>query len=63
MAMFVIRRSKDNQFYFYFRANNNEIVATSEMYKQKQSAIDGIESIKREAASAVTVDMTNEPPL
>ncbi len=63
--MFVIRRSKDNQFYFYFyfRADNNEIVATSEMYKQKQSAIDGIESIKRGASSAVTVDMTNEPPV
>lgn len=61
--MFVIRRSKDNQFYFYFRANNNKIVATSETYKEKQSALDGIEAIKREASSASNVDLTKESPL
>lgn len=57
---FVIRKSTDNQYYFYYRASNSEIVATSETYTRKQSALDSIALIKREAASASTIDMTDK---
>lgn len=46
MMYFVIRRSRDDQFYFVIKSDNNEIVATSEMYYVKQSAIRTIDSIK-----------------
>ncbi len=60
---FVVRRSKDNQYYFYYRGGNNEIMVTSETYTRKQSAFDSIESIKRDAASATVLDMTDKDPM
>lgn len=40
------------------QANNNQVVLLSEMYTSKQAAEKGIESIKKEAASAEVVDET-----
>ena len=57
---FVVRKSSDNQYYFYYRADNSEIVVTSETYAKKQSAKDAIEVIRRNAASAGYLDMTEE---
>lgn len=37
-----IKRSIDKQYYFIVVANNNQIVATSEMYKSKQACRKGI---------------------
>jgi uncharacterized protein YegP (UPF0339 family) len=37
-----IKRSIDKQYYFVIVANNNQIVATSEMYKSKQGCRKGI---------------------
>jgi len=51
-AEFEIRRAKDDQYYFVLQAENNEIIARSEMYKAKASAINGIEAIKRIAGDA-----------
>lgn len=42
---FIILRSIDDQFYFVIKARNGEVVATSEMYKAKQSCKKGIKSI------------------
>lgn len=39
-------RSTNHQFYFNLTAVNNEKILTSELYYQKQSALDGIASIK-----------------
>lgn len=44
---FVIRKSSNNQFYFVIKADNHEVVATSETYYFKDSAIRTIESIKK----------------
>ena len=52
-----IRLSKDGQFYFVLIARNGEIIATSEMYKSKQSCKKGITSVKT-SAFAKTVDTT-----
>ncbi len=57
-AEFEIRRAKDDQYYFVLQAENNEIIARSEMYKAKASAINGIEAVKRIAGDAPINDTT-----
>lgn len=42
---FEILKAKDGQYYFNIVSNNNEIVATSELYTTKQSAIKTTNSI------------------
>jgi uncharacterized protein len=42
-----IETAKDGQFFFNLKAGNHETLLTSELYKQKQSALDGIESVKK----------------
>ena len=44
---FHLKKSKDGQFYFNLHAKNGEIVLTSERYKAKASAKNGIASIKK----------------
>ena len=46
---FVIKKSSDGQFRFNLKAGNGEIILTSELYKAKASAINGIESVKKNA--------------
>lgn len=55
---FVIQSSKDGQFYFVLKASNGEIIATSEMYKSKQSCKNGLKAVKRIALFASVVDLT-----
>jgi uncharacterized protein YegP (UPF0339 family) len=49
MATFEIDRARDGQFYFRLKAGNGETILISEMYKAKASAINGIESVKKNA--------------
>lgn len=44
---FVLSKSKDNHFYFNLKAANGEIILTSEMYNSRASAMNGIESVKK----------------
>ena len=48
-ARFEIKKAKDDQFYFHLRAGNSEIILSSEMYAAKASAMNGIESVKKNA--------------
>lgn len=48
-ATFVIKKAKDGQFYFHLKSGNGQTVLVSEMYKAHASAINGIESIKKNA--------------
>ena len=48
-AKFVIKKSSDGQFRFNLKAGNGETILTSELYKAKASALNGIESIKKNA--------------
>ncbi len=50
-AQFVLKKAKDGQFYFSLTAANNEKILASEMYKAKTGAMNGIESVKKNAAS------------
>jgi uncharacterized protein YegP (UPF0339 family) len=54
---FVLKKSGD-QFMFNLKAANGEVIATSERYKTKESALNGIESVKTNAPGATTEDQT-----
>ena len=51
-ARFEIQKAKDGQFYFHLKAGNGEIILSSEMYQAKAGALNGIESVKKNAPSA-----------
>ncbi len=52
MRKFKIEKSTDKQYYFTLQADNDEIIATSEMYTTKQSCTNGIDSVKKNASDA-----------
>ena len=47
---------------FRLKAGNGEIIAVGEAYSSKTAAMNGIDSIKRQAAEASVHDMTSETP-
>lgn len=58
MGKYVIKKStKDTSqpYYFVLKADNGQVIATSEMYASKQGAENGIASVKSNANS-ITVD-------
>lgn len=55
---FFIRKSADNQYYWYLRSDNNEIVCTSETYTTKAAAEKTCESVKAKAKDASIIDLT-----
>lgn len=55
---FVIKKSSNEQYYFFIKASNGQILCTSETYTTKQSAKDTIDTIKRNASTATTEDDT-----
>jgi uncharacterized protein YegP (UPF0339 family) len=48
-AKFVLKKGSTGKFRFNLIATNGQVVATSEAYESKASAIKGIESVKRNA--------------
>lgn len=56
---YVIRRARNNQFYFTLDAPNNEVIATSETYTTKSACKEGIEAVKKYAPIARTIDITD----
>ena len=48
-AKFDLKQGASGQFMFNLKAGNGEVILTSELYKQKQSAIAGIDSVKANA--------------
>ncbi len=57
---FVITKNKKGDYHFNLFAQNGRIIATSEMYPDKQSAMKGIASIVKNAPTAKIVDDTRE---
>ena len=45
-AKYVLKKTSDGQFMFNLKAENGEIILTSERYKAKDGANNGIESVK-----------------
>jgi uncharacterized protein YegP (UPF0339 family) len=58
-AKFVLKKGSTGKFRFNLVAANGEIVATSESYESKSGAKNGIEAVRRAAATAEVVDETD----
>ncbi|MEN3220705.1 YegP family protein [Mycolicibacterium porcinum] len=56
---FELYQDKAGEYRFRLKAGNGETIAASEGYKSKASALNGIESVKTNAASAPVVDLTS----
>ena len=46
-SKFHLKTASNGQFHFNLHAGNGEIILSSEQYKAKQSALDGIESVRK----------------
>ena len=46
---FELKKSKNEKYFFSLLAGNGQIILTSEMYESKASAMNGIESVKKNA--------------
>jgi len=53
---FELYTDKAGEYRFRLKARNGEVIATSEGYKAKDSALNGIESVKKNAPEAETVE-------
>jgi uncharacterized protein len=53
---FVIKQTSNGQYRFNIVASNGQVVATSETYARKQSALDTVESIKSKVSGAPIED-------
>ena len=53
---FEIYQSKNGEYRFRLKAGNGEIIATGQGYKSKSSCLNGIDSVKRNAADAEVVE-------
>jgi len=47
-----IKKAKDGKFYFNLKASNGQVILTSQMYKEKSGAKNGIESVQRNSSSS-----------
>ncbi|TDO50766.1 hypothetical protein EV643_104264 [Kribbella sp. VKM Ac-2527] len=57
---FELYKDKSGEFRFRLKAGNGEVIATSsESYESKARALNGIESIKKNAAEANVDDQTS----
>lgn len=59
MMKFVVKKTSNGQFRFNLVAGNGQVVATSESYKRKDSAMNTIASIQKSAGSAKVDDETS----
>ena len=55
---FELFKDKAGEFRFRLKASNGEVIATGEGYKTKASAINGIESVQKNAPGAVIEDLS-----
>jgi uncharacterized protein YegP (UPF0339 family) len=53
---FEIFKDKRGEYRFHLKASNGEVIATSEGYKTKASAENGIKSVQTNAPGATVVD-------
>ncbi len=55
---FVLKKDATGQFRFNLVATNGQVIASSEAYTTKAAALNGIDSVKRNAPDAETDDRT-----
>jgi uncharacterized protein YegP (UPF0339 family) len=54
---FVLAKSKSGKFVFNLHAGNGQVVLTSEMYEDRSGALNGIESVRTNAAMKERFEM------
>jgi uncharacterized protein YegP (UPF0339 family) len=59
MAKFEVYKDKTGEFRFRLKASNGQVIATGESYKTKAGVLNGIDSIKRNAADAAIIDFSS----
>ncbi|MBO1269969.1 YegP family protein [Arthrobacter cavernae] len=57
-ATFELYRDKTGEYRFRLKAGNGQIIATGQGYASRSGALQGIESVKKNAASADVVEIT-----
>jgi uncharacterized protein len=57
---FVLKKGASGKYHFNLHASNGQIIATSETYERKQSALAGIASVKAHAADAEIDDQSDD---
>ena len=57
---FVLKKGTKGGFHFNLLASNGQVIATSEHYESKASALNGIKSVQTNAPNASVVDETEE---
>ena len=55
---FVLSKTSDGKYHFVLKAANGEVIAQSETYSTKDGALNGIDSVRRNAPHAVLIDRT-----
>jgi len=55
---FVLEKNLTGKYHFNLLASNGQVIATSETYKSKAAAENGIRSVKEHAPDATVVDQT-----
>lgn len=55
---FVLKKGESGKFHFNLLAGNGQVVATSQAYESKESALNGIKSVQTNAPSAKVEDET-----
>ena len=53
---FIIARDADGAYRFVLRAGNGEVIAVSERYATKASALRGVDAVRRVAPEALVTD-------
>ncbi len=56
MGKFVQKTAKNGQFYFNLKADNGQVILSSEMYTTKAARDNGIESVKKNAPDDARYD-------
>ena len=55
---FVLKKGSTGKYHFNLMASNGQVIATSEAYESKASALKGIDSVKSNAPNADIDDQT-----
>ena len=56
---FELYKDKAGKFRFRLKASNGQVIATGEAYETKASALNGIESVRKNAKDAALDDQTS----
>lgn len=55
---FVLKKGSSGKYHFTLVASNGQVIATSQAYEQREGALNGIESVRKNAADAEVEDQT-----